>query len=214
MPPIAELPSGYELTVVGRRGAVGARPGGRRARRLGRRHAARRRRGRRGAGRRPTPVPEAASAATAPAPGTVVVEKQPSSFLLGTGPVLGAIGGARSRSSAPRCRGSRPSRTGSRSTRFGIPVRFLSGWEHLGDKGFALGWLIVILAGVGAVVSLISGGGIVRRILGLAIVIIVRRLRPPAAGLADHERPRARHRAQRLGRRRLRRARHRSAAGC
>ncbi len=168
-PPLAELPYGYALVIVGRRGSwvhvqaddgldgwvdgsqlagVGAVPVV-----------------------DPPPGSEAAGAAPPPAPGTVVVEKQPSSFQIATGPVVGAIG------ALIAIFGTALAWQQTVSNRlevdaYGIPVRFLSGWENLADKGFALGWLIVILAAVGAVVSIISGGGIVRRILGLAIVIV------------------------------------------
>jgi hypothetical protein len=169
VPPITELPAGYELSVVGRRGpwmhvqtsegldgwvdgtalagvAVGAAPV-------------------------PASAPTPETGKVVARPGSVVVEKKPSSFLVGTGPVLGAIGGIFA------ILGTALPWQQNVSIRvevdaFGVPVSFLSGWEHLGDKGFALGWLIVILAGVGAIVSLISGGGIVRRILGLIIIIL------------------------------------------
>jgi hypothetical protein len=115
--------------------------------------------------------PAAAAAVPPPAPGTVVVEKQMSSVQLGRGPMIGALGaliaifGAAlpwQQTVANRLE----------VDAFAIPVRFLTGWENLTDTGFALGWLIVILAAVGAVVSLISGGGIVRRILGLVIFLV------------------------------------------
>jgi len=51
-------------------------------------------------------------------------------------------------------------------------VSFLTGWEHLGDSGFSLGALLVIVAAVGLVLSLLSGGGILRRILGVALVVL------------------------------------------
>jgi hypothetical protein len=168
-PPLGELPSGYELLIVGRRGSwvhVHADDGldgwvdGSQL-----------------AGAVATPVaerpvrPETAGAAPPPAPTSVVVDKQSSSIQLGRGPLIGALGaliaivGAAlpwQQTVANRLE----------VDAFGIPVSFLSGWEHLTDKGFALGWLIVILAGVGAVVSLIAGGGIVRRVLGLVIFIV------------------------------------------
>ena len=55
---------------------------------------------------------------------------------------------------------------------FGLSVRVLSGWDDALKGGFELGLLIVILAGVGVVVSMISGGGIVRRILGFPLIMI------------------------------------------
>lgn len=168
-PPLVELPYGDELVIVGRRGSWvhvqgddgldGWVDGSQLA----------------GAGATPIaerPVgPEAAGAVPPPAPSTVVVEKQSSSVQLGRGPLIGALGaliaifGAAlpwQQTIANRLE----------VDAFGIPVRFLTGWENLTDKGFALGWLIVILAGVGAVVSLVSGGGIVRRVLGLVIVLV------------------------------------------
>jgi hypothetical protein len=164
-PPIAELAQGDELIVVGRRGTwvhVRTRDGvdgwvdGPQLA---------------GTATAPAEAVAPGEAAAAPAPATnVVVDKQPSTFRLGRGPLLGAVGGliaifgtalAWQQTVANRLE----------VDAFGMPVRFLTGWENLPDRGLALGWLIVVLAAVGAVVSIISGGGIVRRILGLAIVI-------------------------------------------
>jgi hypothetical protein len=162
--PIATLPGGTEVQVVGRRGqwvhlvggdgldawadgaalagvAVGATAS--------------------------TPTPAAAPAGNDPrAP--VVVEKQRSPFTLGTGPVVGAVGGLVAILGAvlPWLQ------TGTDVNAFDIPVSFLSSWENLPDSGFSLGALVVVLAAVAAVVSLIGGGGIVRRILGLALLIV------------------------------------------
>lgn len=167
-PPLVELPSGYELVIVGRRGSWvrvqaddgldGWVDGSQLA----------------GAGATPVPDrparPEAAGAVSPPPARSLVGDKQ-SSIQLRRGPLIGALGamiailGAAlpwQQTVADRLE----------VDAFGIPVRFLTGWENLTDKGFALGWLIVILAGVGAIVSLISGGGIVRRVLGLAIVLV------------------------------------------
>ena len=55
---------------------------------------------------------------------------------------------------------------------YGLSVRVLNGWTDATKSGFELGTLIVILAAIGVVVSLVSGGGIVRRFLGFAIVMI------------------------------------------
>jgi hypothetical protein len=170
--PIAELPSGHEVTVVGRRSpwvhvqasdgldgwvdgvqlagvAMGASPVP-----------------------EPVAVPQERTNTIPPPPGSVVVEKQGSSFLLGTGPVLGALGGAVAilGTALPWVQ-----TTGTllhEVDAFGLPVRILSGWDEIAKGGWELGWLIVVLAGLGAVVSMISGGGIVRRILGFAIVMI------------------------------------------
>jgi Bacterial SH3 domain len=168
-PPITELPAGYELTVVGRRGpwmhiqsgdgldgwvdgtqlagvAVGAAPVA-------------------------NPVPPSENRTMAAPPGSVVVEKRPSSFLVATGPVLGAIGGLIAIFGAA-LPWQQTVALRLEVDAFGIPVQFLSGWDNLAKDGLALGWLIVILAGIGTVVSLISGGGIVRRILGFVIIVI------------------------------------------
>lgn len=169
--PIAELPAGHEVVVIGRRGtwvhvnagdgldgwvsgtalagvAVGASAAV--------------------APASPTAVPAAATASSLP---KAVVEKQPSSLLIGAGPVVGALGGviaivgallAWQQTVANRLE----------VNAFDIPVAFLGSWDKLGDGGFSIGLLVVILAGVGTLVSLISGGGVVRRILGFAVVVI------------------------------------------
>jgi hypothetical protein len=165
-PPVAELAQGDELIVVGRRGSWvhvqahdgidgwvdGVQLAG----------------GTAAAVEAVTPSEPTAT----PVPTTqVVVDKAPSTFRLGRGPLLGAAGGliailgtslAWQQTVANRLE----------VDAFGVPVRFLTGWENLADKGLAVGWLVVVLAAVGAVVSIISGGGIVRRILGLAIVVV------------------------------------------
>jgi hypothetical protein len=166
--PIQELPYGYEVTVVGRRGGwVHVQSGD----------------GLDGwvdgsqlAGVASAPVAEAdqeGSPVGPPPVSSVVVEKskESSSFRLGRGPVLGAAGGliAIFGTALPW---QQTVENRLEVDAFGIPVRFLTGWEELADQGFALGWLIVILAAVGAIVSIISGGGIVRRILGLVIIIV------------------------------------------
>jgi Bacterial SH3 domain len=169
--PIAELPAGFELVIVGRRGSwvhvqaegldgwvdgsqlagagvmtpVAERPVGPEA-----------------VGHMPVPPP---------APGAVVVEKQVSSVQLGRGPLVGALG-AMIAVFGTALPWQQTVANRLEVDAYGIPVRFLTGWQNLADKGFALGWLIVILAVVGAVVSLISGGGIVRRVLGLVIILV------------------------------------------
>jgi hypothetical protein len=55
---------------------------------------------------------------------------------------------------------------------FDIPLTFLGGWDHLGDGGFSLGAFLAIVAGVGAVASVLSGGGLVRRVLGFVVVVV------------------------------------------
>jgi hypothetical protein len=119
-----------------------------------------------------TPAMEDEAPAHAPAPATsVMVDKAGGTFRLARGPIIGAAGAliaifgtalAWQQTVANRLE----------VDAFGMPVRFLTGWENLADRGLALGWLVVILAAVGAVVSLIAGGGIVRRILGLAIIVV------------------------------------------
>lgn len=164
---IVELPGGFEVIVVGRRGSWvhvqaddgldgwvdGSQLAGASAIGL------------------PTVATDAESA-PAVAPATPAVgDEAPSTLRLSRGPIIGAVGAliaifgtalAWQHTVANRLE----------VDAYGMPVRFLTGWEQLADRGLAIGWLIVILAGVGAVVSLIAGGGIVRRILGLAIVIV------------------------------------------
>jgi len=168
--PITELPSGYEVTVVGRRSpwvhiqsgdgldgwvdgtalagvAVGAStvPAS-----------------------SPTPNDHPAVAVQ---PGMVVIEKKGSTFLLGTGPVVGALGALIAIFGAylPWVQ----TIGGLREVdAFGLPASVLSGWDATEKGDYKLGLLIVILAGVGTIVSMISGGGIVRRILGFALIII------------------------------------------
>jgi hypothetical protein len=48
----------------------------------------------------------------------------------------------------------------------------LGGWSEAYKGGFALGWVITIMAGIGTLVSMISGGGIVRRILGILVALV------------------------------------------
>jgi hypothetical protein len=163
--PIGTVAGGTEVTVVGRRGqwvhlqgadgldawADGAALAGIAV----------------GASAAHTPSPAAEPTARA-VRGPVVVDKQPMPFTLGTGPVIGALGGVAAIVGAAlpwlqHLRG---------ANAFDIPAAFLTGWKHLSDSGFSLGALVVVLAAVGMVVSLIGGGGIVRRILGFVVVVV------------------------------------------
>jgi hypothetical protein len=169
--PIAELPAGFELTVAGRRGpwvhvvggdgldgwvhgselagiAVGASPVA-----------------------PPVAPPPTESATIDPKP-VVVVEKQRAAVRLGTGPVLGAVGGiiAILGTALPWMQGLIAQLSGDNA--FSISARVLTGWDEVLTGGLELGWVVVILAGIGTVVSLISGGGMVRRVLGLAVALI------------------------------------------
>lgn len=164
-PPIANLPGGTEVQVVGRRGqwvhlvgadgldawADGAALAGVAV----------------GATATTTPTPAATPSATDPRR-PVVIEKQRSPFTLGTGPVVGAVGAAIAILGAvlPWLQ------SGADVNAFDIPVSFLSSWENLPESGFSLGALVVVIAAVGLVISLIAGGGIIRRILGVALLII------------------------------------------
>ncbi|MGZ4689609.1 MAG: SH3 domain-containing protein [Acidimicrobiia bacterium] len=167
--PIMELPSGFALTVVGRRPpwvhvqapdgldgwvdgtalagvAVGAAP------------------------IEPTPVPEGRGPFVVAHP-SAVVDKQGSSILLGTGPVLGAIGGIVAILGAflPWIQ----TLNGPDSAdAFQVSARILTGWDQASKGGWKLGWVIVIVAGIGTLVSMISGGGIVRRLMGLVLIIM------------------------------------------
>lgn len=129
-----------------------------------------------GASTQSEPVPAATPAARAErAP--VVVDKQRSPFTVGTGPVIGALGAlvAIIGAALPWLQNSiasGPSAPGSSFSAFDIPVSFLTDWKHLLESGFSLGALLVIVAAVGLVLSLLSGGGILRRILGVALVVI------------------------------------------
>jgi Bacterial SH3 domain len=169
--PVAVLPAGIELTVAGRRGpwvhivtgdgiegwvggselagiAVGA------------------------SAATPTVAPSTDEIATVEPTPVTVVEKQAATVRLGTAPVVGAIGGiiAIFGTALPWVQGlTTPS---SEDNAFSLSAHVLTGWDEVSKGGLELGWLVLILAGLGTVVSLISGGGIVRRVLGLAIVLI------------------------------------------
>ena len=139
--PIRELSAGYELTVVGRRPpwvhvqsgdgldgwvdgtqlagvATGAPPVNGHV-----------------------PVPDAGGPVEA-GYRVALVEKQPSSVLVATGPVVGAIGGLLAIFGAAF-----PWQQAVASRlevdAFGIPVRFLTGWDQLTKGGLSIGWLIV-----------------------------------------------------------------------
>jgi hypothetical protein len=124
-----------------------------------------------GASRTPSEIGSVPEGGAGVAPRSRVVEKEPGSFSLGRGPLVGAVGALFAIfGTALPWQQTIASRV--EVDAFGLPVRVLTGWQHLGDHGFALGWLVVILAGIGAVVSIVAGGGIVRRILGFAIVLV------------------------------------------
>jgi hypothetical protein len=163
--PVAQLPEGQELSVLGRRGTwvhvetADGRNGWVDGARLV------------GASRSATDIGAAPEGGAGVTPRSRVVEKAPSSLRLGGGAVLGVIGAVVAivgtvlpwqQAIATRVE----------QDAYGLPVSVLTGWKHIGESGFSLGWLVVILAGIGAVVSIIAGGGIVRRVLGLAIVLI------------------------------------------
>ena len=167
--PIVELPSGYEVTVIGRRppwvhiqaedGLDGWVDGSALA----------------GIAVGAAPVPETVEVPDAtPFQASVrhaVVEKKRGSLLLATGPVLGAIGGliAILGANLPWLKVSGPSDL---ADAFHISARVLGGWDQAAKSGWKLGWVIVVIAAVGTLVSMISGGGIVRRSLGVVVVLI------------------------------------------
>lgn len=168
--PIAELPAGLELTVAGRRGqwvhvvsgdGLDGWVGGRELAGIA-------------VGAAPVAgtAPVVANAGTpAVAKPVAAVDKKPSSLQLGIGPVLGAIGGiiAILGTALPW---QQTIGTLVEVDAYDIPVRFLSSWDQLASGGFSIGMLVLIMAGIAAVVTMISGGGIVRRVLGFAIVIV------------------------------------------
>jgi Bacterial SH3 domain len=168
--PIAELPSGHEVIVVGRRppwvhiqagdGLDGWVDGTALA----------------GVAVGAAPIPEAAVVPDAgPFQVSVrqpVVEKRKGSVLVAAGPVLGSIGGviAILGTALPWVQVFDTPISGVDA--FNLPARVLTGWEEAAKGGFELGWVVLVLAGLGALLSMISGGGIVRRILGLVVVIL------------------------------------------
>lgn len=163
--PVDRLPAGQELSVLGRRGTWvhvetdGGVSGWVDGAQLV------------GASSTPAGIGAAPEGGAGVVPRSRVVEKEPGSFSLGRGPLLGAVGALFAIfGTALPWQQTIVSRV--EVDAFGLPVRVLTGWEHLGDRGFALGWLVVILAGVGAVLSIIAGGGVVRRVLGFAVVLV------------------------------------------
>lgn len=116
------------------------------------------------------PAAEVTAASVEPA-SKAVVEKQRSPLRIGTGPVVGALGGIVAivgavlpwqQTVADRVE----------IDAFDVPVAFLASWEHLAEGGVSLGVVLLVLGAVGTVVSLVAGGGIVRRILGFGIVML------------------------------------------
>jgi hypothetical protein len=114
------------------------------------------------------PAVDGQSSAT---PHTSVVEKQRSPLRVGTGPVVGALGGlvAVIGTKLPWVQSVGPLHE---HDAFGVSWHVLNGWDQAAKPGPELGLLIVILAAIAVVVSLVAGGGIVRRILGLALMIV------------------------------------------
>jgi hypothetical protein len=92
------------------------------------------------------------------------------SFGVGFGPLLGALGGALAVVGAflpwQQTVADRLS-----VSAFDVPLTFLGGWEHLGDGGFSLGAFLVIVGGIGAAISVLSGG-VIRRVLGFVAVVV------------------------------------------
>lgn len=165
--PVGALEGGHEVTIVGRRGRwVHLRDGagldawadGSTLAGIARGVAS------------PAEVP-ASTRGAVELPAPMVVEKVRAPVRFGTGPIVGAIGGVVAIVGALLPWVQAKGRT-VEADAFGIPMRFLSDWQNPAKGGFELGWLVVILAGVGIVVSLVSGGGTARRVLGLALVIV------------------------------------------
>ena len=168
--PIAELPSGYEVTIAGRRppwvhiqggdGLDGWVDGSALA----------------GVAVGANPVPETEFVPDAHpfqvSVRSLVVEKKRGSLLLALGPALGALGGLIAILGAALPWVQVFNTPISDVNAFNLPARVLGGWPDAYQGGFALGWVITIMAGIGALVSMISGGGIVRRILGFVIIVI------------------------------------------
>jgi hypothetical protein len=92
------------------------------------------------------------------------------SFAVGFGPVLGALGAGLAIVGAflPWQQTVADRRS---ISAFDVPLTFLGGWEHLGDGGFSLGALLVIVCGIGAALSVL-GGGVIRRVLGFVVVVV------------------------------------------
>jgi hypothetical protein len=169
--PVAQLLEGHEVLVLGRRGvwvhvdAGGGVDGWVDGRVLA---------GTPGSVTVPAPASGPSSASDPPRATSAAPRRgmtSGSSWQIGFGPVLGALGGALAIVGAllPW-----QQRVVDRLVvnAFDIPVTFLGGWEHLGDGGFSLGALLVIVAGIGVAVSVISGGGVIRRVLGFVVVVV------------------------------------------
>jgi hypothetical protein len=169
--PIAQLLEGHEVLVLGRRGvwvhvdAGGGVEGWVDGRALAGTHGP-------VTGPAPASGPSSARDAVRAAPAAPRRSNTSgSSFQVGLGPVLGALGGVLAIVGAllpwQQTVADRIS-----ITAFDIPITFLGGWEHLGDGGFSLGAVLAIVAGIAAVVSVISGGGVIRRILGFVVIVL------------------------------------------
>lgn len=127
-----------------------------------------------GAAAGPAPAVGAAGP-DAPSPATplhpAVVEKQRSPVRVGTAPVVGALGGlvAVIGTKLPWVQAVGPLHE---HDAFGVSWHVLNGWDQAAKPGPELGLILVILAAIGVVVSLVAGGGIVRRILGLVLMVL------------------------------------------
>jgi hypothetical protein len=102
---------------------------------------------------------------------TSVVEKQRSPIRLGTGPVVGALGGivAIVGAALPWVQSVGPLHE---HDAFGVSWHALNGWDQAAKPGVELGLVLVVLAAIGVLVSMVAGGGIVRRILGFVLVVM------------------------------------------
>ena len=116
-------------------------------------------------------VPAEPTAPLRPAAPVAVVEKEHHSLLLGTAPVIGVIGALVAGFGAwlPWLQAGADGR---QANAFEMSVRTLADWQNAPKPGMSLGWLVVLVAGIGAVLSMIGGGGLFRRVLGFAIVLI------------------------------------------
>jgi hypothetical protein len=160
--PVAQLLEGHEVLVLGRRGtwvhvdAGGGVEGWVDGRTLSGTVA-------------PSAAPASGPSSTSGAPGSTVPRSR--SLPVGVGPVVGALGAAVAVVGAllpwQQTVADRLS-----VSAFDIPLTFLGGWDHLGGGGFSLGAFLAIVAGVGAVASILGGGGPVRRVLGFVVVVV------------------------------------------
>jgi hypothetical protein len=163
--PVAQLLEGHEVIVLGRRGtwvhvdAGGGVDGWVDGRALS---------GTVAASAAPASGPSAGGGVAAPSRSRVKASR---SVQLGFGPVAGALGGILAIVGAllpwQQTVADRLS-VGA----FDIPLTFLGGWEHLGDGGFSLGAFVAVVAGIGAVLSVLGGGGVIRRVLGFVVVVV------------------------------------------